>query len=132
MPPPPESHVDLLQRPLFAAWATLDKHGAPLVNPMWFLWDADRQVVRMTHTTRRSNYENVRRDDRVALLIWDPDDPYRYIQIRGIVASIESDPTGSLHEELQRRYREKISDVSDRALRVVITVRPLAYKVRSD
>jgi len=28
-----------LERPLFAAWATLDNHGWPLINPMWFLWD---------------------------------------------------------------------------------------------
>ena len=132
IPAPPESHVDLLQRPLFAAWATLDSQGAPLVNPMWFVWDADRQVVRLTHTKRRANYANVRRDDRVALLIWDPDDPYRYIQIRGVVESIDDDPTGALHEELQRRYTEQIGDVSDRPFRVVLTVRPLAYRVRSD
>jgi len=132
MPAPPPTHLDLLERPLFAAWATLDNHGAPLVNPMWFLWDPDHEVIRLTHTTKRANHANVRRDGRVALLIWDPDDPYRYIQIRGVVQSIDADPTGSLHEALQDRYRGTIADVSDRSSRVVITVRPVAYKVRDD
>jgi len=68
----------------------------------------------------------------VALLIWDPDDPYRYIQIRGVVQSIDPDPTGSLHEALQVRYRGFVSDVSDRGSRVVITVRPVAYRVRDN
>jgi PPOX class probable F420-dependent enzyme len=132
LPAPPDSHADLLERPLFASWATLDDDGAPLVNPMWFVWDADKQVIRLTHTTKRFNYAHVNRDPRVALLIWDPDDPYRYIQVRGVVQSIEPDPTGALHEALQKRYRNGlVSDVSDRAQRVVITVRPVDYKVRN-
>jgi PPOX class probable F420-dependent enzyme len=132
LPTPPQSHADLLDRPLFAAWATLDSSGAPLVNPMWFLWDTAQQLIRLTHTTKRFNYAHVTKDRRVALLIWDPDDPYRYIQIRGVVESVEPDPTGSLHEALQKRYNHYFAEVSDRALRVVISVRPTDYKVRND
>jgi PPOX class probable F420-dependent enzyme len=99
---------------------------------MWFVWDGDEQVIRLTHTTRRFNYAHVSKNPKVALLIWDPDDPYRYIQIRGVVESIEPDPTGALHEELQRRYRGHVEDVSDRARRVVINIRPTAYRVRTD
>jgi PPOX class probable F420-dependent enzyme len=97
---------------------------------MWFLWDADQQLIRLTHTRRRFNFAHVSKDPRVAVLIWDPDDPYRYIQVRGIVESIEPDPEGSLHEALQMRYRGLISEVSDRAQRVVINIRPTDYKVR--
>ena len=128
---PPATHLDLLERPLYAAWATLDGGGAPLVNPMWFLWDTDKNVMKFTHTTHRKNYANIQRDDRVAVLITDPDDPYRYMQIRGVVDSIEADPTGSLHEVLQQRYRGSVAEVSDREARVIITVRPVHYKVRS-
>jgi nitroimidazol reductase NimA-like FMN-containing flavoprotein (pyridoxamine 5'-phosphate oxidase superfamily) len=35
----PESHVDLLERPLFAHLATSREDGWPQVNPMWFAWD---------------------------------------------------------------------------------------------
>lgn len=35
----PESHLDLLTRPLFGHLATTRPDGTPQVNPMWFSWD---------------------------------------------------------------------------------------------
>src|SRR2546421_6038721 len=119
---PPETHADLLERPLFAHYATVRADGAPQVNPMWFLWDPERGVIKMTHTKTRHNYRNVRREPRVALSIVDPDDPYRYLQVRGVVESIEDDPTGSLHEVLQRLYKGTVGEVPDRANRVILTI----------
>jgi len=66
-------------------------------------------------------------EPRVALAISDPDDPYRYLQVRGVVESIEDDPTGAFYEVLQRRYGAK-GEVSDRPYRVIITVRPTGFK----
>jgi len=43
---PPETHRDLLQRPVFAHLATVRSDGAPQVNPMWFLWDAEQGVIK--------------------------------------------------------------------------------------
>jgi PPOX class probable F420-dependent enzyme len=124
---PPESHADLLTRPVFAHLATVRPDGAPLVNPMWFLWDETHGVIKLTHTKRRSNYNYFQTEPRVALAISDPDDPYRYLQVRGVVESIEDDPTGAFYEVLQRRYGRK-GEVSDRAYRVIITVRPTGFK----
>jgi PPOX class probable F420-dependent enzyme len=125
---PPQTHVDLLERPLFAHFATVRADGAPQVNPMWFLWDAERGVVKMTHTKRRHNYRNVQREPRVAMSITDPDMPYRYIQVRGVVEGIEDDPTGSLHEVLQKRYKGTVAEVPDRENRVVLVIRPTAFR----
>ena len=125
---PPETHADLLERPLIAHYATVRPDGAPLVNPMWFLWDPERGVVRMTHTMTRHNYRNLQREPRVAFSIVDPDSPYRYLQVRGVVERIEDDPTGSFHEELQRRYRGTVGDVPDRENRVILVIRPTAFK----
>jgi PPOX class probable F420-dependent enzyme len=125
---PPETHLDLLQRPLFAHYATVRADGAPQVNPMWFLWDPERGVIKMTHTKRRHNYRNVQREPRVALSIVDPDDPYRYVQVRGVVESIEDDPTGSFHEVLQRLYKGTVGEVPDRENRVIFTIRPTGFK----
>ena len=60
-----------------------------------------KQLIRLTHTTKRLNYAHVRKGPRVALMISDPDDPYRYIRIRSGVQSLEPHPTGVLHEALQ-------------------------------
>jgi len=124
---PPESHAGLLTRPVFAHLATVRPDGAPLVNPMWFLWDETKGVIKLTHTKRRSNYNYFQTEPRVALAISDPDDPYRYLQVRGVVEAIEDDPTGAFYEVLQRRYVAK-GEVSDRPYRVIITVRPTGFK----
>lgn len=127
---PPESHADLLERPLFAHLATVRPDGAPLVNPMWFLWDKAQEVIKLTHTKRRSNYSNFQQEPRVALAITDPDDPYRYLQIRGVVEALEDDPTGAFYQVLQLRYRGRVGEVTDRQYRVIVTVRPTSFKVR--
>jgi PPOX class probable F420-dependent enzyme len=127
---PPETHTDLLERPLFAHFATVRADGAPQVNPMWFLWDPEQGIVKMTHTRTRHNYRYVQREPRVALSIADPDMPYRYIQVRGVVERIDDDPTGAFYQVLQLRYRGAVSEVADRADRVVLTIRPTAFRVR--
>ena len=53
---PPDSHLDLLARPLFAHFATVAGDCSPRVNPMWFLWDAEEGVFKLTHTKERHNF----------------------------------------------------------------------------
>jgi PPOX class probable F420-dependent enzyme len=127
---PPESHAHLLERPLFAHLATVRADGAPQVNPMWFEWDPVSRVIRMTHTKTRHNFRYIQSEPRVALSITDPDDPYRYLQVRGVVERIDDDPTGSFYQRLQKRYRGYSSEVKDRAVRVILTIRPVAFKTR--
>ena len=127
---PPATHLDLLQRPLFAHFATVAADGSPRVNPMWFLWDAAAGVLKLTHTRERHNYRYLQRQPHVALSIVDPDDPYRYIQVRGVVEKVEDDPTGAFYQQLQQRYRGYTAKVRDRAVRVVFTIRPTGFKVR--
>jgi PPOX class probable F420-dependent enzyme len=124
---PPQSHADLLSRPVYAHLATVRPDGAPLVNPMWFLWDEAQGVIKLTHTKRRSNYRFIQSEPRVALEISDPNDPLRYLQIRGVVEAIDDDPTGAFYEVLRKRY-SGTGEMSDREYRVVITVRPTAFK----
>ena len=127
---PPESHRDLLTRPLFAHLGTVRAEGAPLVNPMWFLYEPGDNVIKLTHTRTRSNYRYLQIEPRVALAITDPEDQYRYLQVRGVVEKEEPDPTGAFYQTLQQRYRGRISEVSDRDVRVIFTIRPIAWKAR--
>lgn len=97
---------------------------------MWFLWDREHGVVKLTHTKERHNYRHVQREPRVSLSIADPDNQYRYLQVRGVVEGIEDDPTGRFYQVLQQRYRGKVTEVVDRDVRVILTVRPTGFKVR--
>ena len=130
MTAPPDSHKDLLERPLFAHFATVASDGSPRVNPMWFLWDAEAGVVKMTHTNARHNFRFLEREPRVSLSIVDPDDSYRYMQLRGVLEHVEPDPTGGFYQELQQRYRGYKREVPDKDVRVILTIRPTGFKVR--
>jgi PPOX class probable F420-dependent enzyme len=127
---PPDAYLDLLERPLFAHLGTVTPSGAPLVNPMWFLWDNDAGVIKLTHTNQRHNFRYLQKNPRVALSITDPDNQYRYIQLRGVLDGVEADPAGAFYQRLQQRYRGTISEVRDRDVRVVLTIRPTGVKVR--
>jgi PPOX class probable F420-dependent enzyme len=121
MPEVPASHVDLLERPMFAHVATVRPDGAPQSSVMWFDWDGSR--IRLTHTSTRQKFANLAREPRVALSIADPDDQYRFLEVRGTVEKIEDDPGGQFYRSLQQRYSMDYP-IQDADVRVVITIRP--------
>ena len=124
MPEVPESHVDLLEKPLFAHLATVRPDGGPQSSVMWFAWDGSR--IRLTHTRTRQKFANLTNEPRVALSIADPDDQYRFLEIRGSVEEIKDDPGAEFYLSLQRRYGMDYP-VNDADVRVVITIRPDRY-----
>ena len=68
------------------------------------------------------------RDPRVALSIADPDNPYRYLEVRGEVERIEPDPAGEFYMHLNGRYDGPLTGPPpDAPDRVVFVVRPTAF-----
>lgn len=120
----PASHADLLERPLFAHLATVRPDGAPQTSVMWFAWDGE--LATFTHTTQRQKYRNVAHEPRVAFSIHDPENPYRFLEVRGQVVSIEPDPGAAFYTSLQERYGLTFA-VRDADVRVVIAVRPTSF-----
>jgi PPOX class probable F420-dependent enzyme len=98
----PEDLRDLLDRPLFAALGTVRPDNTVQVNPMWF--DFNGKYVKFTHTTNRAKFRNLRRNPSMSVLIVDPDDPMRYIELRGALVKVEPDATGDFYVHLGRRY----------------------------
>lgn len=119
----PHTHADLLERPLYGHFASIRSDGSVQVNPTWYQWSDG--VVLLTTSTTRAKYHNVRRDPRVALSINDPEQPYRYLEVRGDVTEIRPDPSGELFDVLARRYGLHYEPpVADAADRVVLVVAP--------
>ena len=79
----PEKFLDLFQKQAFANLGTIMSDGSPQVTPVWV--DYDGKYVRFNSALGRVKDRNVRRDPRVSLSILDPDNPYRYLAIRGRV-----------------------------------------------
>jgi PPOX class probable F420-dependent enzyme len=118
----PESHADLLDRPLFAHLATVRPDGSPQTQVMWYRWDGER--ILMTHTKTRQKYRNFQDEPRVALSIAEPDNPYRFLEVRGKVEKIEDDDAqASFYLRLQERYGQSYA-VTDAPVRIIVTIRP--------
>ncbi len=80
----PDNYLDLMQqKKAFAHLATVMPDGTPQVTPVWF--DYRDGVVRVNTAKGRVKARNMTAGAPVALSIMDPDNPYRYIQVRGRV-----------------------------------------------
>ena len=102
MPVLPDSHADLLQKKAFAALATVGANGAPQVTPVWF--DDDGRHLRFNTAKGRVKDKNLRRAPAVALSIQDPDDPYRYVQVRGRVVGVTEEGADAHIDALAKKY----------------------------
>ncbi|MFI5844643.1 PPOX class F420-dependent oxidoreductase [Catenuloplanes sp. NPDC051500] len=121
----PESHADLLERPVFAHLATVRPDGSPQSSVMWFAWDGE--VIRMTHTKTRQKFRNLGKEPRVALSLADPEDQYRFLEVRGVVEKVEDDDAvASFYKSLQQRYGMDYP-IPDADVRVIFTIRPTAF-----
>lgn len=123
----PAGFEDLLEQTLYAHLATLGTDGAPQSSPMWFGWDGER--LKFTHTNARVKFRNISAEPRVAISILDPTNPYRYLEVRGVVDQVDEDPTGSYIQELAHRYQAPWAGQStgDEAQRVILYVRPTKF-----
>ena len=82
----PHQYVDLFSKKAFANLATLMPDGRPQVTPVWC--DIDGGLVVVNSAKGRRKDKNMRRDPRVSLALSDPDNPYRYLEVRGKVVEI--------------------------------------------
>lgn len=120
----PADKVDLLESKALADVATIGPSGEPQVNPVWFGWDGTN--VKFSQTTTRQKYKNLQRDNRIALSIVDPENPYRYLEIRGTVARVDPDPDKAFIDQMANKYMgvEKYPWNQPGDERVVVVVEP--------
>jgi PPOX class probable F420-dependent enzyme len=102
----PESHQDLLsdKKKAFVYLATLMKDGSPQVTPVWFNTDGDYILINSVEGRRKD--KNMRARPQVALVIADPDNPYRYLQIRGKVVDYTLDGAEEHIDTLNLKYHD--------------------------
>lgn len=119
----PEEYRDLFTKPAFAFVATLMPDGSPHVTPTWVDFDGEHVLVNTVPGNRKSR--NVEGDRRIALAVADPEDPYRYVSIRGAVVERREEGARDHLDELAERYtgrREYTGPGADD--RVVLVIRP--------
>lgn len=98
----PDKYADLFKKKAFANLGTLNADGSPQVTPVWV--DYDGKHVRINSALGRKKDQNIRRDPRVSLSIQDPDNPYRYLEVRGKVSEITQKGADEHIDSLAQKY----------------------------
>jgi len=101
----PQSHADLFDKKSFANLATVNADGSPQVTPVW--WDTDGTNILINTAKGRVKTKNLERTPKVAVLIVDPDNPYRYVTIQGRVVEMTEQGADDHINALSKKYFDK-------------------------
>lgn len=123
----PEKFLDLLQqKKAFASLATVMPDGSPQVTPVWF--DLKDGAIRVNTARGRVKSRNMQEGSQVALAIMDPDNPYRYIQVRGRVKRVIEEGASAHIDALAKKYlgQDKYPYARPEEVRVIYEIEPTA------
>ena len=97
----PASHMDLLTRPIHGVLTTMMPDGQPQSSLVWC--DFDGECACVNTTRERQKGRNMAANPKVSLLIVDPQNTGRFMQIRGEVEIVEEGALEHL-DQITRQY----------------------------
>ena len=120
----PEKYRDLFTKKAFASLGTLMPDGRPQVTPVWV--DVEGDLVLFNSAKGRQKDRNLRRDPRVSLAIIDPDNPYRYLELRGRVVEITEQGAAAHIDKMAKKYLgvDKYPYKNPNEIRVIYKIQP--------
>ncbi len=120
----PEDYKDLFEKKAFANLATVNADGTPQVTPVWIDYDGDYVLVNSARGRRKDR--NMERNRAVALSIQDPDNPYRYLEVRGSVAEITEQNADKHIDKMAKKYigQDKYPWSKPDEVRVIYKIKP--------
>jgi PPOX class probable F420-dependent enzyme len=98
----PDQFKDLFQKRAFAHLATVMPDGSPQVSPVWVNYDGAHLIVNSARGRQKDR--NMRRAARVAVSIQDPENPYRYLLVRGRVVEVTEKDADAVIDALAKKY----------------------------
>ena len=117
----PDSHKALLNAQI-GVLGTIGASGRPQLSGTWFLADGD--TVKISLNTTRQKVKNLQADPKVSFLILDPENPYRYLELRGD-AEIVPDDDYAFADQVGAKYGDDLRTRDKPGeSRVVVTIRP--------
>ncbi|HUB15722.1 MAG TPA: PPOX class F420-dependent oxidoreductase, partial [Acetobacteraceae bacterium] len=114
------------QKKALANLATLLRDGSPQVTPVWFDYTNGR--VRVNTAKGRVKARTLREGVPVAMSILDPDNPYRYLQIRGTVVRATEEGASAHIDSLAKKYlgQDKYPFAQPGEVRIMYEIEPQA------
>ena len=123
----PEQYLDLLKKKAVANLATLMPDGSPQVTPVWV--DFDGVHIRINSARGRLKDKNMKRNPLVALALSDPENPFRYLEVRGRVVEITEEGASEHIDALAKKYLD-VDEYPGREpgeVRVMYKIEPLRF-----
>lgn len=99
----PQEYRDLLvERPILVSLATVQPDGQPQVTPVWI--DMEGDLLRVNTAKGRQKHINMDERPMVTVLALDPDNAFRYIEVRGRVTRITEEGGDAHIDTLAKKY----------------------------
>lgn len=98
----PTEFRDLFDKKAFGHLATLMPDGAPQTTPVWIDYDGTHVIVNTA--LGRQKVENLEGDRRVSISIQDPENPYRYLEVRGRIDETTQEGADRHIDQLAKHY----------------------------
>ncbi len=123
----PARYRDLFDKKAFASLATIMPNGQPQVTPVWCDFNGSHVIVNSAKGRRKDR--NMRSNPRVSLAISDPDNPYRYLEIRGTVVEITEEGADDHIDSMAKKYMgvDKYPYRQPGEVRVVYKIEPQKF-----
>jgi PPOX class probable F420-dependent enzyme len=113
----------LAQGPNFGTIATLRRDGSPATHVMWV--DCDDELILLNTEAGRAKLDNVERDPRVSIVVWDSENPLHYIEVRGrVVETVAGTEARAHNDKLSFKYQGKAYDSEIKTERVIVKIAP--------
>ena len=128
----PATHVDLFQQPVHGVLTTIMPDGMPQSSIVWV--DYDGECILINTTLERQKGQNMRVNPKVTVLVIDPNDSSRWIEVRGHVMEMTQSCAESHADTLTQRYcRHKkhfYGDIypleqKEKETRVIVRIQPI-------
>ena len=98
----PNTHIDLFQNPVHGVLTTLMPDGMPQSSIVWV--DYDGEYVLINTTLERQKGRNMQLNPKVSVLVIDPNDSGRWVEVRGQVIELTREGAESHADKLTRQY----------------------------
>jgi PPOX class probable F420-dependent enzyme len=129
--PIPDTHRDLFQRPVHGVLTTMMLDGTPQSSVVWV--DYDGEYVLINTTLERQKGRNMQANPQVTLLVIDPVNSSRWVEVRGRVQEMTTHGAAARADRLTQRYTGKQYFYRDiyppeqaaQETRVIVKIKPI-------
>lgn len=124
----PQNFQDLLEASVPVMLTTVMPDGQPQASPVWCLWEDGHIKISTTHDRQKA--KNLREYPQATVLAIDPENQFRYLEVRGQAHISDEDPVAFVNRVAQSYVNQPYyggvmpEDHPEQERRIVVSIRP--------